>query len=205
MPLNLGSAIKYGFQKVLGTTYATDIDAGFGAVVDQTIAALDLVIPAGTILATGRTTAPTGYLMCQGALVSRTTYAALFAAIGTVYGNGDGSTTFGLPDLRGRAPVGSDATHNQLSANSALGNTGGAETVTLTASQIPAHAHELRQQTGIGGGIAIGVSGASGRVSQGGGDPITNGTPFTENAGGGGAHTNLPPYQIVNFMIRTGL
>ena len=73
-------------------------------VVDDEIAdipaATDLT-PAGTIIYSARTTAPTGYLKANGAAVSRTTYATLFAAIGTLYGSGDGSTTFNVPDLRG--------------------------------------------------------------------------------------------------------
>jgi hypothetical protein len=70
-------------------------------------AATDLT-PAGTVIYTARTTAPTGYLKANGAAVSRTTYATLFAAIGTLYGIGDGSTTFNLPDLRGEFVRGFD-------------------------------------------------------------------------------------------------
>lgn len=65
----------------------------------QTTAAID--IPSGTVLHLARNTAPTGFLKCNGAAVSRSTYSRLFAAIGTVFGTGDGSTTFNLPDLRG--------------------------------------------------------------------------------------------------------
>lgn len=64
-------------------------------------AALSSAIPSGAVMPFARNTAPSGWLKCDGALVSRTTYAALFAAIGTTYGAGDGSTTFALPDLRG--------------------------------------------------------------------------------------------------------
>lgn len=70
-------------------------------------AATDLT-PAGTVIYTARTTAPTGYLKANGAAISRTTYATLFAAIGTLYGIGDGSTTFNLPDLRGEFVRGFD-------------------------------------------------------------------------------------------------
>ena len=71
--------------------------------VDDQIAAIPAadVVPAGTVIWTARNTAPTGYVICDGSLKSRTTYASLFAAIGTTFGAGDGSTTFGVPDLRG--------------------------------------------------------------------------------------------------------
>lgn len=83
-------------------------------------------------------TAPQGYLLCDGSAVDRTTYATLFAVIGTTYGAGDGSTTFNVPDLSGRVVIGVSGSH-------ALGTTGGSETVTLTADQLPAHTHVVPQ------------------------------------------------------------
>jgi microcystin-dependent protein len=79
----------------------------------------------GTILPLSAASLPSGFLECAGADVSRTTYSALFAVIGTTYGAGDGSTTFGLPDLQDNTPVGK-------SNNKALGSTGGANTATST-------------------------------------------------------------------------
>lgn len=93
---------------------------------------------AGIIIPFAGTVAPQGCLFCDGAAVSRTTYAALFAVIGTTYGAGDGETTFNVPDLAGRVVIGSSQSH-------ALGTTGGSETVTLTADQLPAHVHEVPQ------------------------------------------------------------
>ena len=84
------------------------------------------------------TVAPTGYLFCDGAAVSRDTYAALFAVIGTTYGAGDGSTTFNLPDMTGRVPLGVSNSH-------ALASTGGSETVTLDSTTIPSHVHTVPQ------------------------------------------------------------
>lgn len=105
----------------------------------------------GTIKPWPSDTAPSGWLFCTGAAVSRTTFAALFAIIGTTYGAGDGSTTFNLPDLRGRAPFGSDdmdaaAASRVTNAGSGivgttLGASGGAESVTLTTAQIASHTH----------------------------------------------------------------
>lgn len=90
----------------------------------------------GIVLPFAGTTAPNGWLMADGAAVSRTTYAALFAVVGTTYGSGNGSTTFNLPDLRGRVPVGKNT-----GTFATLGATGGAETVALTEAQLPSHTH----------------------------------------------------------------
>jgi microcystin-dependent protein len=95
--------------------------------------------PAGVIQQYAGTAAPTGYLLCQGQAVSRTTYAALYAVIGTTYGTGDGSTTFNVPDLRQRVPVGK---HSSGTFNT-LGGTGGAESHTITTAQLPAHNHAV--------------------------------------------------------------
>lgn len=91
---------------------------------------------AGTIFMYAGSTAPTGYLLCDGSNVSRTTYAKLFDAIGVMYGAGNGSTTFALPDLKGRIVIGVSSTHNQ-------GNKGGEETHTLTSAEMPSHTHTV--------------------------------------------------------------
>lgn len=90
--------------------------------------------PAGIVMPFAGSTAPQGYLLCDGSAVSRTDYAALFTAIGTTYGVGDGSTTFNVPDLSGRVVLGVSQSH-------ALGTTGGEETHTLTEQELPAHSH----------------------------------------------------------------
>lgn len=108
-------------------------------------------IPAGFIMPYGGGTPPAGFLECAGQAVSRANFAALFLAISTIYGVGDGSTTFNLPDLRGRSMFGKDNMNgtaaNRLTAVSSgvdgatLGAVGGGESVTLTAAQMPSHAH----------------------------------------------------------------
>lgn len=97
--------------------------------------------PAGVITQYGGSTAPTGWLLCQGQAVSRvnTLYSRLFVAIGTNYGVGDGSTTFNVPNLQGRIPVGKDATAEFVS----LSQTGGSKTTTLTSAELPAHQHTV--------------------------------------------------------------
>lgn len=95
-------------------------------------------IPAGIFLPYGGANAPSGWLLCDGAAVSRTTYAALFAAIGTAYGAGNGSTTFNVPDMRSRVPVGFDSGAGEFDA---LGETGGAKTHQLSSAEMPSHTH----------------------------------------------------------------
>lgn len=92
--------------------------------------------PAGIVMPFAGSTAPQGYLLCDGSAVSRTDYADLFTAIGTTYGAGDGSTTFNLPNLSGRVVLGVSQSH-------ALGTTGGEATHTLTEQEMPAHSHTV--------------------------------------------------------------
>lgn len=110
-------------------------------------------VPSGTIMAFAGTTAPDGWMLCTGDAISRSTHAALFTAIGTTYGTGDGSTTFNLPDLRGRSIFGLDnmggtaanrlTTAGGLSVNNTLGATGGSQTVTLSTNNLPSHNHSF--------------------------------------------------------------
>jgi microcystin-dependent protein len=93
--------------------------------------------PTGAIIQFAGSNPPTGYLLCNGAAVDRTTYATLFAVIGTTYGAGDGSTTFNLPNLQGRVPVGK-STEAEFDV---LGETGGEKAHTITAAQMPSHTH----------------------------------------------------------------
>lgn len=95
-------------------------------------------IPSGVINMWSTTTAPTGWLICDGTTVSRTTYAALFAVISTTYGVGDGSTTFTLPNLKGKVPVGRDSADASFDT---MGELGGAKTHTLTSTEMPSHTH----------------------------------------------------------------
>lgn len=143
-------------------------------------------LPAGTMAMFAGATAPTGWLLCQGQAVSRTTNAALFAAIGTTWGNGDGSTTFGLPDLRGRAPIGA-GTGPSLTART-LGATGGAETHQLTIPEMPAHTHTFGTSGSGGGGISSGGQSAP---------------AATSSVGSGNAHNNMQPFAVVNYIIKT--
>ena len=154
----------------------------------------------GTSKDTYNTVADNGWLLENGAAVSRTTYARLFEHVGTTHGVGDGSTTFNLPDSRGRVAAamdnmgGSDA--GLLSSANVLGTKVGAETHTLTIPEMPAHNHgdipnyPTLQIADTGGGEFV---------------PNVTGSSDTNTAmtGGGGAHNNMHPSIIVNRMIRT--
>jgi microcystin-dependent protein len=100
----------------------------------------------GTIKPWGKATAPSGYLLCDGSAVSRTTYADLFAVVGTTYGVGNGSTTFNVPDLQGKFPQGKSGTTN-------LATTGGANTVTVAVTNNQAATNATNQSVTITGSI----------------------------------------------------
>ena len=101
---------------------------------------VDNYTPAGVITQYGGSSAPTGWLLCQGQAISRTNslYTRLFTAISTTYGAGDGTTTFNVPNLQGRIPVGRDSTQTEFDA---LAETGGSKTRTLTTANLPSHQH----------------------------------------------------------------
>ena len=153
----------------------------------------------GTIAAYAGSTAPIGTMLCDGAAVSRTTYAALFALIGTKYGIGNGSTTFNLPNLKGRVPVGMDALQSEFDT---LGETGGAKTHTLTQAQLPnvdlkIGANEYNYDIRIGLDQRFTAESASLLTGLGG----TMKEFATVHLGNGQAHNNLQPYTVVNYII----
>jgi microcystin-dependent protein len=124
-----------------------------------------IVLPFGMVVDYAGSSAPSLWLLCYGQAVSRTTYADLFAAISTTYGTGDGSTTFNLPDCRGRVVAGQDdmggVSANRLTGltngvnGDTLGASGGLETFTLATANLPAHTHD---EGTLGGGTDTGGS-----------------------------------------------
>ena len=148
--------------------------------------------------------APRGWAFCDGQLLSINANQALFSLLGTTYG-GDGRTTFALPDLRGRVPV-HPGTGSGLSTYK-LGQKGGAETVTLNASQLPSHNHQVQCVSSNGNKPEPGGN-LPGAEASAGVDLWTNAnsdgtmrSDMLQNTGGGQAHNNIQPYQAVNYII----
>ena len=145
--------------------------------------------------------APRSWALCDGQLLSISQNSALFSILGTTYG-GDGRTTFGLPDLRGRVPM-HPGNGPGLSPRN-LGQKSGVENVTLNVNQIPVHNHALPASSGFGN--AKGPSGNVPAMADDGERNYSSGTPNANmdpstNAGGGQSHTNVQPFQCVNFII----
>ena len=143
--------------------------------------------------------APAGWMFCEGQLLPISENETLFQLIGTTYG-GDGQSSFALPDLRGRLPM-----HFGNGFN--LAETGGAENITLTVNQIPAHSHAALGSTNTGTGTApqnnvLSNLPTATNSAYGTDNPQTNMSPLSVSAvGGSQPHTNFQPYLCVDFII----
>jgi len=184
-------------QKIASVAYAhmasTAQAVEVGAITPEMLAP-GIATPPGAVQVYAGLTAPTGWLLCQGQAVSRTTYAALFAAIGTRYGAGDGSTTFNIPNLKGRVPVGGDSAEPEFNT---IGETGGEKTHTLTVGEIPAHNHQEKVAD------RSGYTGTDGTAAGTGYTDDMHLSSYTANStGGGGAHNNLQPYIAMHYIIK---
>lgn len=147
----------------------------------------------------GTGNAPAGYIKPLGQAISRTNYPALFSRLGITWGSGDGSTTFNLPNPQGRTPIGS-GTGSSLTTRT-MGQTGGAETHTLSTSEIPAHAHSQASSEASYTYTGTGTDSHNWTVSGGGNAQAKLGFS-TANAGGGGSHNNMQPYFVVDWLLR---
>ena len=187
-----------------------------------------VLLPLGTVWDFAGSTAPSGWFLCYGQAISRTTYSELFTVIGTTYGAGDSSTTYNLPDLRGRSISGKDnmggsAAGRITSAGSGidgltLGASGGTQTHALTVGELAAHSHSGTSDdqsndhthtqiasTSIGSYSGGGSNGPLGFGSQTGGTSQGHTHTFTTNdAGSNTAHQNMQPTMIMNKIIFAG-
>lgn len=180
------------------------------------------MIPVGTVQSYAGSTAPTGWLLCAGQSLNASTspqYADLWSVLSTTYG-GSGITAFNVPDLRGRAATGKDdmggsAASRVTSAASGitgttLGANGGTQTHTLTTTQMPSHTHTQNahnHSTGLVGVFQGAFAATGGGVYAWGGSQTTNSntnnnTATNQNTGGDGAHQNMPPTIILNYIIK---
>jgi microcystin-dependent protein len=189
-------------------------------------------IPAGSIIDYGGAAAPSGWLLCDGSAVSRTTYSALFSAINTAYGVGDGATTFNVPDYRGRSSVGTGAGSGLT--NRAIGSSFGEETHVLVTGELATHNHVVNivdpghthtanvadpgHLHGYNSGGAVGA-GFPTLGNANGGNPntfaavtgitvtnVANTTGITatsNNNGSGTGHNNMQPSLVATKIIKT--
>lgn len=202
----VGTAATQDVGTAAGNVVQLDSSGRLPAVDGSQLTGLSAV-PSGVVVPFAGSSAPAGWLLCYGQAVSRTAYAALFTVISTTFGAGDGSTTFNVPDLRGRVAAGVDnmggtAAGRVTSGGSGitgttLSATGGAETVTLTAAHMPSHTHS----------VPSGAAGATGNASAAFGcgpflSSATDSAQTTGSAGSGGAHENMPPTIMLNYIVK---
>lgn len=220
----LGAELQAG--GIYTVQYTTALDGGSGAwlLMNPTLPFASFIQP-GMLMDYAGTTAPTGWLFCYGQAISRTTYAALFAVISTTYGVGDGTSTFNVPDLRGRVIAGKDdmggSSANRLTTilnGDNLGATGGTETFTQTTSTMPAHSHggtsgaagahthTLQVFMGNGGSIGGIETADTGTSEQPTSRASVNGvgdhTHTITSEGSGTAHSITQPTIIANKIIK---
>lgn len=167
------------------------------------------LMPSGTVLDFAGPVAPVGFLLCDGSAVSRSTYSDLFAAVGTIWGVGDGVSTFNLPNLNGRTTIGSGTYTDPVSGSitRSIAQSPGAEAHILTLGQMPSHNHG-------GGSHSHAIHGLPQQgVNPGNADDIRDGNTFLRNTelsgviidtqGSGLSHNNMQPSLVVIKMIKT--
>lgn len=157
-------------------------------------------LPAGALMMWATGSAPTGWLLCHGQAVSRSSYATLFAAIGTTFGSGDNSTTFNVPDYRDRMPVGAGTLYS-------VGSTGGSKDAVVVS-----HSHTLSGGS-VSGTFVTGISTSSSTFNTVGSSAITSistttgsptySNPTVQSSGSSGTNANMPPYVGIQFIIKT--
>ncbi len=202
---------------------------GVGVYQRHPLGASALLVPPGSITGYAGIAVPGGWLSCDGSAIDRTIYADLFAAIGTTYGNGDGETTFNIPNLLGRSIIGYNPSEADFDA---LGETGGEKRHTLTIDEMPAHTHSITDpghahgvtdpghahssivQSGVQTSQSyIGSGVTSADEPQAYASTTTNTTGVTVNTaltgitgtnstGGSQSHNVLDPYMALRYIIK---
>jgi microcystin-dependent protein len=227
-PLRYGPNLELQSGMLIqGTPYVAVYNNSDGAFYLRGFNANPYGIPLGGMLPYVGSSAPnTAFALPFGQAISRTTYATLFSLIGVTFGNGDTTTTFNLPDLRGRAifgldnmggstagRIGSVPTDNGTVTGTALGSTGGSATHALTSNEMPSHTHTASVSPNPHSHTVHTFSGGLQSLSPGGfSAPDTAQTDLTSsstsltvtnaNTGGGAAHAILPPCMVLPFILR---
>lgn len=161
-------------------------------------------MPIGSITGYGGLTAPEGFLMCDGTEVNIEDYPLLYDVIGENFGTSSLGTSFKLPNLKSRFPVGYD---NSDTSYNTIGKTGGEKTHTLTVDEMPSHTHVQNPHNHQAGSMTLTYDGSylgvpSSAPTTAVGYDTTSTTATNQNTGGGQAHNNLPPYIAINFIIK---
>ena len=210
---SMAGSLNMASNKIVSVTDPTNAqDAATKAYVDAADAVLTAAIaaipslPTGTINMWPTASAPTGYLLCAGSAVSRTTYAALFAVISTTFGVGDGTTTFNLPNYTNRMPYGTTIGATGGSADAVVVSHTHTATSTSTVTD-PTHVHYTYGAYGgggnPGGSLNTGNPGGQNMATTAASTGITVSTSTTNTAAGvSGTNANLPPYLGINFIIK---
>lgn len=155
----------------------------------------NLLLPSGSVIEYAGNTAPNGWLICDGSAISRKIYSNLFEVIGSTFGSGDGTTTFNIPNLKGKIPVGLNSDDSDFNI---LGKTGGEKTHILTTNEMPSHNHRQTVTASRSGSGNTYVSWNANNLTG----NTDNGARNTLNTGGGQAHNNLQPYIVLNYIIK---
>lgn len=176
------------------STARTNLDVYSTSEVDAAVGAIS-THDVGDIKMTALSSTPSLWVACDGSAISRTTYSALFSALGTTYGAGDGSTTFNVPNFNGRSPLGvgqgTTGEGDVTGTNRSLADTGGYETHTLIEDEMPSHTH---------GFDAASVTGGPGTRLNAAGTSVQSGS-----TGGDDPHNNMHPFIAVKFIIYAGV
>ncbi|HEY9629384.1 MAG TPA: tail fiber protein [Coleofasciculaceae cyanobacterium] len=193
-------AVTYPYMTFVdsGTNIRYQRNATDTAWISQGSANLDFfgLVPAGAIFMWPVVTVPTEFLRCDGSAISRTTYSRLFSVIGTTFGVGNGSTTFNVPNLSGRVPLGVGTATGATGATAhTLGQVGGEETHVLTIPEMPTHSHTIAD--GQLDNVRATLAGIQTNQSNYG---ASNG--LINNTGGNAAHNTLPPYLGLYYIIK---
>jgi microcystin-dependent protein len=228
-------AVAVAIAGTLAITGSTSFDATASAAVINSTGVVNAgttvqqagsdLLPAGSIIAYGGSSAPTGWLLCDGSSLVRTDYAALFTAIGTTYGSADGSH-FSVPDLKGRVPAGKEASATRLTTagsgvdGGTLGASGGTQNVTLLTANLPSHTHTFTTGTEsaahthdvVAANTFTGITQVGGSFNSAiSNSTITSGTESanhthsgtTDSTGSATATKITQPTLIVNYIIKT--